>query len=61
MVKPLAEVGQAKARIVELEMGKAPQGTTVKLLEAELDATTALEKLAKRLHARGKLEIAVDE
>jgi hypothetical protein len=56
--KPLAEVGQAKARIVALEAARVRTAAAIKTLEADLAVAEALEKLARQLHARCKVGIA---
>jgi hypothetical protein len=60
VAKPLAEVGQAKARVLALEAARGQQEAAIKSLEADLAVAEALEKLAKTLHARCKVGIGVE-
>ena len=57
VAKPLAEVGQAKARVLALEAARGQQEAAIKTLEADLAVAEALEKLAGQLHARCKVGI----
>jgi hypothetical protein len=59
VAKPLAEVGQAKARVVALEASRVRTAAAIKTLEADLSVAEALEKLAKSLHSRCKVGIAI--
>jgi hypothetical protein len=59
IVKPLAEVGQAKARVAALEGAIRDQRALAESLDAELEVATAVEKLARQLDAQCKLGIGV--
>jgi hypothetical protein len=52
-------VGQAMARVFALEAARGEQQAAIKTLEADLAVAESLEKLAKTLHARCKVGIAV--